>query len=88
MSNPLCRYCGKPMEIDNVDYYGTTYECSCDDYKKDIALQKEISEIDRKLLMKKIELDNHRNQSIYKKRIKEVEQILNDINKNFNSTWP
>ncbi len=40
MNNPLCRYCGKPMKIYDEDYYGTTYKCACDGYKKDIALQK------------------------------------------------
>ena len=46
---PLCRYCGKSMEIADVDYYGATYKCACEGYKKDVALQIEIKKLTNQL---------------------------------------
>lgn len=84
---PLCRYCGEPMEIADVDYYGTTYKCACEGYKKDVALQIEIKKLTNQLNKKEDELREHRNDSMYNKKIKKAEKIIDDVKRDFYSYW-
>lgn len=79
MQNPLCKYCGNPMSIQDIDYYGISYECHCDGYIKEQELEEEISAIEDNLRKKKAELECHRANSLYRCSIRELEQKIKEI---------
>ena len=79
MNNPLCKYCGSPMKIESVDYYGVSYECRCDGYIKEQELKEEIFTIEHNLWKKKSELENHQANSLYRCSIRELENKIKEI---------
>lgn len=73
-NTPLCRFCGKPMDIERIDHYDTWYLCSCDGYKKYQELQHTVSELKSKLYRAEDELRKHQEFSLYQAKLKTLEE--------------
>ena len=79
MSNPLCKYCGKPMDVARIEYADTWYECKCDGYLREQDLQAEISKMEYSLAKKRDELQQHQSNSLYEKSIRELKEKIRKI---------
>lgn len=79
MRNPLCKYCGNPMLIDNIEYTDIWYKCKCEGYLKEQKLIVEIRDIEDSLWKKKNELANHQSSSMYAKSIGELKRKVEKI---------
>lgn len=75
-----CKYCSNTMEIEEVDYYGTSYYCKCKDYKYEIKLENEITKLKEELKDKEEELKNHINNSEYNKKLQNLNSKIDKIN--------
>ena len=78
MNKPKCRYCGQPMEVDDIDYYGTYYKCSCEGYQKERRIMGEINYLKYQRVQKIRELEDHRSSGVY---LKERNSLKNAISK-------
>ena len=80
MARLLCKYCGKTMAIEKIDYYHASYKCDCDDHKKQKELEQEIAKTETYLLKKRQELKDHIANSTYEQRfIQEYENKITEI---------
>ena len=77
--NPLCKYCGKPMSIDRIEYTDVWYSCSCDGYLKEKELEKELKKIKSNLSEKEKELQSHKDNSLYECLIRDLKQKIEEI---------
>lgn len=84
MAKPLCKYCGKTMIIENIDYYHASYECDCDDYKKQKELEQEIVKTETHLFKIRQELKNHIANSAYERLIQEYEDKITEVKNKYN----
>lgn len=79
MKNPLCKYCGKEMQIDWIEYTDISYMCRCDGYIKERDLESEVGKLESDLCHKKAELENHKSNSLYARSIRELKTKLREI---------
>lgn len=79
MREPLCRYCGKPMLIDSIEYTDIWYTCSCEGYEKEKRLKQELRELECKVYNKKSELAGHQAASLYETTLRELKKKISEI---------
>lgn len=83
MNTPLCIYYGKPMKIDEIYYGDVDYKCDCVGYLEEVKLKQEIDFLEYQARTKRIELDKHKNNSIYGRSIGELERKIRELNKQY-----
>lgn len=76
LKNPKCKYCNEVMEIENTDYYGTSYKCNCENYRKEQKIKDEIYALKQTLGKKERELENLINNSMYERTLREYESRI------------
>ena len=79
MDRPLCRYCGKPMDIAYIEYIVVYYKCGCEGYKKEQKLEDELRALERQVSNKKMELGGHKAASLYETTLRELNKKIYEI---------
>ena len=78
MREPLCRYCGKPMLIDGIEYTDIWYTCVCAGYQKEKRLKQELRDLECKVYNKKGELAGHKAASLYETTLRELNKKIEE----------
>ena len=83
MSKPLCRYCGKEMYVEKVEYTDVWYACKCEGDLKEAQLEEEIAALKSELKAKERELSIHKSNSLYEHSIRELENKIKELKRQY-----
>lgn len=83
MREVLCRYCGKPMLIDSIEYTDVWYTCVCKGYQKEKQLKQELRDLECKVYNKRMELAGHQAASLYETTLRELNKKISEIKRTY-----